>query len=88
MQGGCLSLSSLGGIGGTAFTPIVNAPEVAILGLSRAEMKPVWNGSDFVPKLILPISLSYDHRVIDGAEAARFSQYLAALLEDIRHLIL
>ncbi len=88
MQGGCLSLSSLGGIGGTAFTPIVNAPEVAILGLSRAEMKPVWNGSDFVPKLILPISRSYDHRVLDGAEAERFSQYLAALLEDIRHLIL
>jgi pyruvate dehydrogenase E2 component (dihydrolipoamide acetyltransferase) len=88
MQGGCLSVSSLGGIGGTAFTPIVNAPEVAILGLSRAEMKPVWNGSDFVPKLILPLSLSYDHRVIDGAEAARFSQHLAALLEDIRHLVL
>jgi pyruvate dehydrogenase E2 component (dihydrolipoamide acetyltransferase) len=88
MQGGCLSVSSLGGIGGTAFTPIVNAPEVAILGLSRAEMKPVWNGSDFVPKLILPLSLSYDHRVIDGAEAARFSQHLAALLGDIRHLVL
>jgi pyruvate dehydrogenase E2 component (dihydrolipoamide acetyltransferase) len=88
MQGGCISLSSLGGIGGTAFTPIVNAPEVAILGLSRAEMKPVWNGSDFVPKLMLPLSLSYDHRVIDGAEAARFSQRLAVLLGDIRHLIL
>ncbi|CCK77151.1 Pyruvate dehydrogenase, E2 component [Oleispira antarctica RB-8] len=88
MQGGCLSVSSLGGIGGTAFTPIVNAPEVAILGLSRAEMKPVWNGSDFVPKLMLPLSLSYDHRVIDGAEAARFSQRLAILLGDIRHLIL
>ncbi|NRA24921.1 MAG: 2-oxo acid dehydrogenase subunit E2, partial [Oleispira sp.] len=88
MQGGCLSVSSLGGIGGTAFTPIVNAPEVAILGLSSAEMKQVWNGSDFVPKLILPLSLSYDHRVIDGAEAARFSQHLAALLEDIRHLVL
>lgn len=84
MQGGCLSVSSLGGIGGTAFTPIVNAPEVAILGLSRAEMKPVWNGSDFVPKLILPLSLSYDHRVIDGAEAARFSQRLVQLLADIR----
>jgi pyruvate dehydrogenase E2 component (dihydrolipoamide acetyltransferase) len=88
MQGGCLSVSSLGGIGGTAFTPIVNAPEVAILGLSRAEMKPVWNGSDFVPKLILPLSLSYDHRVIDGAEAARFSQRLVTLLGDIRHLVL
>ena len=88
MQGGCLSVSSLGGIGGTAFTPIVNAPEVAILGLSRAEMKPVWNGSDFVPKLILPLSLSYDHRVIDGAEAARFSQRLVQLLADIRQLIL
>ena len=88
MQGGCLSVSSLGGIGGTAFTPIVNAPEVAILGLSRAEMKPVWNGSEFVPKLILPLSLSYDHRVIDGAEAARFSQRLAELLGDIRHLVL
>jgi pyruvate dehydrogenase E2 component (dihydrolipoamide acetyltransferase) len=88
MQGGCVSVSSLGGIGGTAFTPIVNAPEVAILGLSRAEMKPMWNGSDFVPKLMLPLSLSYDHRVIDGAEAARFSQCLAVLLGDIRHLIL
>jgi pyruvate dehydrogenase E2 component (dihydrolipoamide acetyltransferase) len=88
MQGGCLSVSSLGGIGGTAFTPIVNAPEVAILGLSRAEMKPMWNGSDFVPKLMLPLSLSYDHRVIDGAEAARFGQRLAALLGDIRHLVL
>lgn len=88
MQGGCLSVSSLGGIGGTAFTPIVNAPEVAILGLSRAEMKPVWNGSDFVPKLMLPLSLSYDHRVIDGAEAARFSQRLVQLLADIRKLIL
>lgn len=88
MQGGCFSLSSLGGIGGTAFTPIVNAPEVAILGLSRAEMKPVWNGNEFVPKLMLPLSLSYDHRVIDGAEAARFSQRLATVLGDIRYLIL
>jgi pyruvate dehydrogenase E2 component (dihydrolipoamide acetyltransferase) len=88
IAGSCISVSSLGGIGGTAFTPIVNAPEVAILGLSRAEMKPMWNGSDFVPKLILPLSLSYDHRVIDGAEAARFSQRLAVLLGDIRHLIL
>lgn len=88
MQGGCLSVSSLGGIGGTAFTPIVNAPEVAILGLSRAEMKPMWNGSEFVPKLMLPLSLSYDHRVIDGAEAARFSQRLSMLLGDIRNLVL
>lgn len=88
MQGGCLSVSSLGGIGGTAFTPIVNAPEVAILGLSRAEMKPVWSGSEFVPRLMLPLSLSYDHRVIDGAEAARFSQRLALLLSDIRYLSL
>lgn len=88
MQGGCFSVSSLGGIGGTAFTPIVNAPEVAILGLSRAEVKPMWNGSDFVPKLMLPLSLSYDHRVIDGAEAARFSQRLASLLGDIRRLVL
>lgn len=88
MQGGCLSLSSLGGIGGTAFTPIVNAPEVAILGLSRAEIKPVWDGREFVPKLMLPLSLSYDHRVVDGAEAARFSQRLAIVLGDIRHLIL
>ena len=88
MQGGCLSVSSLGGIGGTAFTPIVNAPEVAILGLSRAELKPMWNGSEFVPKLMLPLSLSYDHRVIDGAEATRFSQRLATLLGDIRHLVL
>ena len=88
MQGGCFSLSSLGGIGGTAFTPIVNAPEVAILGLSRAEMKPAWNGNEFVPKLMLPLSLSYDHRVIDGAEAARFSQRLATVLGDIRYLIL
>jgi pyruvate dehydrogenase E2 component (dihydrolipoamide acetyltransferase) len=88
MQGGCLSVSSLGGIGGTAFTPIVNAPEVAILGLSRAQIKPEWNGIDFVPKLMLPLSFSYDHRVIDGAEAARFSQRLALLLGDIRRLIL
>lgn len=88
MQGGCFSVSSLGGIGGAAFTPIVNAPEVAILGLSRAKVEPMWNGSDFVPKLMLPLSLSYDHRVIDGAEAARFCQRLAALLGDIRHLVL
>ena len=88
MQGGCMSLSSLGGVGGTAFTPIVNPPEVAILGLSRAEMKPIWNGSEFVPKLMLPTSLSYDHRVIDGAEAARFSRTLAGYLEDLRETLM
>ncbi len=88
MQGGCFSLSSLGGVGGTAFTPIVNPPEVAILGLSRSEMKPVWDGSEFVPRLMLPLSLSYDHRVIDGAEAARFSQRLVSYLEDMRQLLM
>jgi pyruvate dehydrogenase E2 component (dihydrolipoamide acetyltransferase) len=88
MQGGCLSLSSLGGIGGTAFTPIVNPPEVAILGLSKAEMKPLWDGNSFQPKLMLPTSLSYDHRVIDGAEAARFSQRLVTILGDIRNLLM
>lgn len=88
MQGGCFSLSSLGGIGGTAFTPIVNPPEVAILGLSKAEIKPVWDGNSFQPKLMLPTSLSYDHRVIDGAEAARFSQRLVTLLGDIRNLLM
>ena len=88
MQGSCFSLSSLGGIGGTAFTPIVNVPEVAILGLSKSELKPKWNGKEFEPRLMLPLSLSYDHRVIDGAEAARFSQRLVVLLEDIRHLVL
>jgi pyruvate dehydrogenase E2 component (dihydrolipoamide acetyltransferase) len=88
MQGGCFSISSLGGIGGTAFTPIVNAPEVAILGVSRAAMKPVWQGSQFVPRLMLPLSLSYDHRVIDGAEGARFTRLLGDLLGDIRRLLL
>ncbi len=88
MQGGCFTISSLGGIGGTAFTPIINVPEVAILGVSRAEMKPVWNGNDFIPRRILPLSLSYDHRVIDGAEAARFTGLLRELLEDIRSLLL
>lgn len=88
MQGGVISLSSLGGIGGTAFTPIVNPPEVAILGLSKAQMQPVWDGHNFVPKLMLPLSLSYDHRVIDGAEAARFSQRLVQYLEDVRKLLL
>ena len=88
MSGGCFSISSLGGIGGTAFTPIVNAPEVAILGVSKAAMKPVWNGKDFAPRLMLPLSLSYDHRVIDGALAARFASFLAQQLGDIRRLLL
>jgi pyruvate dehydrogenase E2 component (dihydrolipoamide acetyltransferase) len=88
MSGGCFSISSLGGIGGTAFTPIVNAPEVAILGVSKSAMKPVWDGKAFVPRLILPLSLSYDHRVIDGASAARFTAYLATLLADMRRSLL
>jgi pyruvate dehydrogenase E2 component (dihydrolipoamide acetyltransferase) len=88
IQGGCISISSLGGIGGTAFTPIINAPEVAILGVSRSRMKPVWDGHDFKPRLMLPLSLSYDHRVIDGAAAARFTRFLASRLEDLRRLTL
>jgi pyruvate dehydrogenase E2 component (dihydrolipoamide acetyltransferase) len=88
MQGGCFSISSLGGIGGTHFTPIINAPEVAILGVSRSEHKPVWDGKQFVPRLKLPLSLSYDHRVIDGAAAARFNAYLGALLADFRRIAL
>ena len=88
MSGGCFSISSLGGIGGTAFTPIVNAPEVAILGVSKSSMKPVWDGKQFVPRLTLPLSLSYDHRVIDGAAAARFTAYLAQLLADMRRVLL
>lgn len=88
MQGANMSLSSLGGIGGTAFTPIVNPPEVAILGLSKATIKPVWQEDQFVPRLMLPLSLSYDHRVIDGAEAARFSQALVKYLQDLRHLLM
>ncbi len=88
MQGGCFSISSLGGIGGTAFTPIVNAPEVAILGVSRAATKPVWNGQAFEPRLMLPLALSYDHRVVDGADGARFTSMLAELLGDIRRLLL
>jgi pyruvate dehydrogenase E2 component (dihydrolipoamide acetyltransferase) len=88
MQGGSFSISSLGGIGGTAFTPIVNAPEVAILGVSRSAMKPVWDGSAFQPRLMLPLSLSYDHRVIDGVQGVRFTTHLAALLADIRRLLL
>ena len=87
MQGGCFSISSLGGIGGTAFTPIINAPEVAILGVSKSQTKPVWSGSEFAPRLMLPLSLSYDHRVIDGAAAARFTAYLAQVLGDLRRLL-
>lgn len=86
MSGACFTISSLGGIGGTGFTPIVNAPEVAILGVSRSKIKPVWNGSEFVPGTMLPLSLSYDHRVIDGAEAARFTHHIAKVLEDVRRL--
>jgi len=87
MQGGCFTISSLGGIGGTKFTPIVNAPEVAILGVSRSKMEPVWNGSEFEPRLILPLSLSYDHRVIDGADGARFTTHLSKMLSDIRRMM-
>ncbi|MDH0171577.1 dihydrolipoyllysine-residue acetyltransferase [Stenotrophomonas sp. GD04145] len=88
MSGGCFSISSLGGIGGTAFTPIVNAPEVAILGVSKSSIQPVWNGKEFAPKLLLPLSLSYDHRVIDGALAARFTTYLSQVLADMRRVLL
>lgn len=88
MQGGCFSISSLGGIGGTSFTPIINAPEVAILGVSKSSMQPVWNGKEFAPRLMLPLSLSYDHRVIDGAAAARFNAYLAAVLADFRRVLI
>ena len=88
MQGGCMSISSLGGIGGTHFTPIINAPELAILGVSKSYMKPVWDGKQFVPQLTLPLSLSYDHRVIDGASGARFNAYLGSLLADFRRIVL
>lgn len=88
LQGGCFSISSLGGIGGMSFTPIVNMPEVAILGLTKARIKPVWNGTEFSPRLMLPLDLSYDHRVIDGAEAARFTAHLVQVLEDSRRLLL
>ena len=88
MQGGCFSISSLGGIGGTYFTPIINAPEVAILGVCRSSTRPVWNGKEFAPRLILPLSLSWDHRVIDGAEAARFNAHLAQVLADFRRVLL
>ena len=88
MSGGCITISSLGGIGGTSFTPIVNAPEVAILGVSRSSIKPVYKGDEFVPRLMLPLSLSYDHRVIDGADGARFTSYLSKVLSDTRRLLL
>jgi pyruvate dehydrogenase E2 component (dihydrolipoamide acetyltransferase) len=87
MQGGCFTISSLGGIGGTAFTPIINAPEIAILGVSRSSMKPVYRDGNFVPRLILPLSLSYDHRVIDGASAARFATFLAECLANVAGLL-
>ena len=87
MQGASFTISSLGGIGGTAFTPIVNAPEVAILGVSRSTMQPVWNGEEFVPRLMLPLSLSYDHRVIDGAAAVRFTTYLGEALGKVDKLV-
>jgi pyruvate dehydrogenase E2 component (dihydrolipoamide acetyltransferase) len=88
MQGGCFTVSSLGGVGGTGFTPIINAPEVAILGMTRAQMRPVWNGKEFQPRLILPLMLSWDHRVVDGVSAARFLVHLSALLEDFRRVML
>ena len=88
MQGGSFTISSLGGIGGTAFTPIVNAPEVAILGVSKSSIKPVWNGKEFVPRLMMPLSLSYDHRIIDGALAEKFTTYLAGVMADVRRLVL
>ena len=88
LQGGCFSISSLGGLGGTYFTPIINAPEVAILGVGKSVNKPVWDGKEFAPRLMLPLSLSYDHRVIDGAQGARFIAYLSNVLSDIRRLVL
>ena len=88
MQGATFTISSLGGIGGTAFTPIVNAPEVAILGVVRSKMAPVWDGEKFAARLMLPLCLSYDHRVIDGAAAARFSRHLASTIEDMRRVLL
>jgi pyruvate dehydrogenase E2 component (dihydrolipoamide acetyltransferase) len=90
MQGGCFTISSLGGIGGTAFTPIINCPEVAILGVSRSSIEPVWDAKSktFVPRLMLPLSLSYDHRVIDGADGARFTSHLRMMLSDVRRLLL
>ncbi|MBV9364845.1 MAG: 2-oxo acid dehydrogenase subunit E2, partial [Solirubrobacterales bacterium] len=88
MQGASFTVSSLGGIGGTSFTPIINAPELAILGVTRSAMRPVWSGNEFVPRLMVPLSLSYDHRVIDGALAARFMVYLVKVLSDLRRALL
>jgi pyruvate dehydrogenase E2 component (dihydrolipoamide acetyltransferase) len=88
MSGATFTISSLGGVGGTAFTPIINAPEVAIMGLSKSEMKPKWDGKQFVPRLMLPMSLSYDHRVIDGAMAAKFTTYVADVLSDMRKVLI
>ena len=88
LQGGCFSISSLGGIGGSSFSPIINLPEVAILGVSRSRMEPVWDGKAFQPRLMMPLSLSYDHRVIDGAAAARFTRFLAEYLENPDHLVI
>ncbi|MFK7892810.1 MAG: 2-oxo acid dehydrogenase subunit E2, partial [Granulosicoccus sp.] len=88
MQGACMTISSLGGIGGTQFTPIVNPPEVAILGITRASMQPVWDGSSFIPRLMCPLDISYDHRVIDGADAARFMAYYVKQISDVRRLTL
>jgi len=88
MTGSTFTISSLGGIGGTSFTPIVNAPEVAILGATRSAIKPVWNGREFAPRLMLPLSLSYDHRVVDGAAAARFTVHLVGVLSDLRRALL
>ncbi|BFM11022.1 hypothetical protein R50072_11750 [Simiduia litorea] len=88
MQGGCFTISSLGAMGGNGFTPIVNGPEVVILGVSRAQMKPVWNGKEFEPRNMLPLSLSYDHRAINGGDAGRFFTYLTAVIADIRKLLL
>ena len=88
LQGGCFTISSLGGIGGTAFTPLVNAPEVAILGVTRSRMMPVWDGKEFLPRLMLPLDLTYDHRVIDGAQAARFLVAMCNILGDLRRMSL
>jgi len=88
MQGGTFSISSLGGIGGTYFTPIINAPEVAILGVCRSQIRPIWDGKNFVPRLLLPLSLSWDHRVVDGASAGRFNAFLAKILADFRRVLL
>ena len=88
MQGGTFTVSSLGGLGSTAFTPIINAPEVAILGVSKSSIAPVWNGKEFAPRLMLPLSLSFDHRIIDGALAAKFTTYLSQILSDLRRMAL